>query len=123
MSTNEHKEYLQKELAQLTTELSKIARHEESTGDWVAIPDSEELKEIDINAEADAVEAWNERRATVAQLEMLYHNTKIALEKIERGTYGICELCEQTIESDRLDVMPTARTCKTHKDDERTLAL
>jgi RNA polymerase-binding transcription factor DksA len=123
MSTPEQKAYFEEELIRLTKELSHIAVYEESTGDWVAVPDSEELKEIDSNAEADGVEEWNERRATLAQLEMLYHNTKHALEKIALGTYGICEICQQPIEADRLAVIPIARTCKTHMNDERTLAL
>lgn len=123
MSTLELKNHLEAELARLTEELSSIATHDETTGDWVATPDGDELKEIDENSEADAIEEWNERRATVAQLEMMYHNTKQALKKIESGTFGQCEICNGPIESDRLAVIPTARTCKAHRDDERTLPL
>lgn len=123
MSTPEQKSRLETELTRLTEELSSIATRDEVTDDWVATPDSEELKEIDENNEADAVEGWNERRATVAQLEMMYHNTKNALQKIEAGTFGLCEICNEPIESDRLAVIPNARTCKAHRDDERTLPL
>lgn len=34
-----------------------------------------------------------------------------ALLKIEEGTYGICELCEQPIHPDRLEVLPFASLC------------
>lgn len=34
-----------------------------------------------------------------------------ALEKIERGTYGICEDCQKPIRPDRLEVLPFASLC------------
>ncbi|KAF0123467.1 MAG: DnaK suppressor protein [bacterium] len=34
-----------------------------------------------------------------------------ALEKIEEGTYGICERCRKKINENRLKVMPFARLC------------
>lgn len=117
------KAQLEAELSKVTADLESIASQDEHTGDWVAVPDATELTEADENSEADGIEEWNERRATVAEIEMIYHNTKRALEKIEAGTYGVCEICDQPIEDDRLSFLPTARTCKAHLDDERTLAL
>ena len=37
-----------------------------------------------------------------------------ALEKMEKGTYGICEVCNKPIEEDRLEANPAAKTCKEH---------
>lgn len=34
-----------------------------------------------------------------------------ALEKIDDGTYGVCELCEQPIHPDRLEILPFASLC------------
>jgi RNA polymerase-binding protein DksA len=34
-----------------------------------------------------------------------------ALEKIDAGTYGICERCGSPIGEDRLEAMPAARLC------------
>lgn len=34
-----------------------------------------------------------------------------ALMKIEEGTYGVCESCEDTIEPKRLEIQPTAELC------------
>lgn len=34
-----------------------------------------------------------------------------ALVKIEEGTYGTCELCEEPIHPDRLEVLPFANLC------------
>lgn len=105
----------------LIEELGTIAVHRTDTDDWEAIPASDEPDSADENVEADGVESWNERRATVATLERRYHNIVRALAKIEGGTYGICEISGQTIEVDRLTANPAARTCKAHLNDEETL--
>lgn len=116
------KEQLEQKLTEVISELETIATFNQETGDWVAIPDRAELQEADENSEADGVEEWNERRATLSQLETLYQNTKRALNKITAGTFGVCEICNAPIETERLTVVPTARTCKEHRDDERTLS-
>lgn len=120
---SDYKTQLDAERSRLEAELKTIATLDETTGDWVAVPDREEQSEADNNSEADGVEEWNERRATVASLEMLYHNTTKALEKLSTGTFGTCEICSNPIEEDRLAIILTARTCKAHRDDERTLTL
>lgn len=114
---------LEAERARLITDLKTIAWQDKDTGDWEALPDTAELNEADENSEADAVEEWNERRATVAALETTYRDTERALEKLTLGTYGTCEVCGATIEEERLEVLPTARTCMEHFDEEETLSL
>jgi DnaK suppressor protein len=47
-------------------------------------------------------------------MEQLYNELKeidIALEKIKRGVYGICEMCEEPIGIERLKVKPFAKYC------------
>ena len=34
--------------------------------------------------------------------------------RLQRGTYGICEVCDQPIPAARLEARPTARTCVRH---------
>jgi len=36
-----------------------------------------------------------------------------ALEKVEEGTYGFCDECEQSISPERLEAMPAATMCVT----------
>ncbi|MCL2140135.1 MAG: TraR/DksA C4-type zinc finger protein [Dehalococcoidia bacterium] len=38
-------------------------------------------------------------------------NIETSLKKFENGTFGICEKCGQSIESVRMEAMPTARLC------------
>src|SRR6266850_6674873 len=37
-----------------------------------------------------------------------------ALLRMELGEYGVCELCEEPIELERLEAQPAARFCKEH---------
>lgn len=114
---------LEAKLSTLTAELKTIAVHDAPTDNWEAVPDTTELQEADSNSEADVIEAWNERRATVAALETDYRDIKRALQKIDVGTYGVCEIAGEPIEEDRLHAYPTARTCTKHFDQEFELSL
>ena len=107
------RDYLEQELARITTELQTIATHDEETDDWVAVPETANAPDADDNTDADIVEDWNERRAIVATLETEYQDIKRALRKISG----------EPIEADRLAAFPTARTCKAHMADEADLAL
>ncbi len=117
------KNRLHADLARITDELASIATYDDATDNWEAVPATGELGEADENVEADAVEEWNERRATVAALETEYRDTKRALGKSEAGTFGTCEVCQSEIASARLEFKPTARTCSDHLNDEATLSI
>ena len=41
-----------------------------------------------------------------------------ALQRMEEGTYGLCESCDDEIGAKRLDIYPTARFCITHQEEE-----
>lgn len=123
LDQNEVKAELEKSLVTITADLKSIGNHNETTDDWEAIPVPKELMEADINSEADAVEEWNERRATLSTLEIEYRDIKRALKKIEAGTYGICEISNHPIEESRLQAKLTARTCTEHMNEEGQLAI
>jgi RNA polymerase-binding transcription factor DksA len=42
----------------------------------------------------------------------------LALSKIEKGTYGICERCGNPITPERLEAIPYARLCMSCKQKE-----
>ncbi len=114
---------LEELLAQVTEELKAIAEQNPDTGDWEAVPDKLEQAEADENSEADAAEELAARSATVTELETSYRNINHALSKIEAGTFGRCEVCDEVIAISRLEILPSARTCTTHMDEERNLPL
>ena len=111
------KEKLETEFKTVEAELGTVARRNpENPSDWQALPPSNEGSHSDVNEQADVIEDFEENTAIVKQLEIQYNNIKAALERIENGTFGKCEINGEPIEPDRLEANPSARTCKTHKD-------
>ncbi len=43
---------------------------------------------------------------------------RVALQKINEGTYGICERCGKAINEERLEAIPTARLCRDCQQEE-----
>ena len=114
-----HKAALETLLKEVTLELSDLAVHNPATDDWeVRVPES---SESDSDIQADAAESADEAVAELAALETQYRSITRALEKMNAGTYGICELGGEPIEEDRLAANPAARTCKAHMDAEYEL--
>ncbi len=115
VDTDTYKARLEAMLEDITKELATIGIHNPTNpSDWIATPTGTDVAEADPNVGADRVEAWDERRATLALLETRFNNINRALKKIEEGTYGICEVSGEPIESERLDANPAARTNKAH---------
>jgi DnaK suppressor protein len=63
---------------------------------------------------ADSSQVTAERGETEALARRLTDNlieVEHALEKLDAGTYGVCEACHQEIAPARLEAMPAARYC------------
>lgn len=115
MNTEEKKETLEKELAVLHTDLEALGiQNPENKADWITA--QKVTEEADLNLVADHTEEYLEKRSTIAQLETRYNNIRRALSAIENSTYGICEVCQGSIEDARLNANPAARTCILHLD-------
>lgn len=41
-----------------------------------------------------------------------------ALQRMEDGSYGLCEECDEEIGAKRLEIFPTARLCITHQEEQ-----
>ena len=108
------KDRLEEMLQQITSELSGLGINQPTDGDWIATPEGVSTQEADPNVAADRNEDWAEKNSTLSALETRFNNIKRALKKLEDGTFGICEISEEEIESDRLTANPAARTCKAH---------
>lgn len=123
MNINEHQAAVQAELERIVIDLTRIAKQNPKTGDWVAVPATEDMGDADGNLAADVTEEWNERRALMTQLETRYRNLVKATEKLSTGTYGLCEICNDQIEGDRLHANVAARTCIAHLENEAELSI
>jgi RNA polymerase-binding transcription factor DksA len=65
---------------------------------------------------ADSSQVTAERGETdvlVAELRSALHEIERALERLDKGTYGVCERCANPISVARLEAMPATTTCIT----------
>jgi sigma-B regulation protein RsbU (phosphoserine phosphatase) len=58
-----------------------------------------------------------------SRLIQLLHEVESALKRIDAGSYGICELCNEPIEQDFLQHDPLVRVCLGHLSDEQRRAM
>lgn len=114
------KQKLEKEKALLEGELRRLgARNPANPSDWVPAkaPDESEFG-ADRNDNADIIEDMHEDSASMNELEEQLNNVLLSLEKIEKGTYGLCEVSGEPIEKERLEANPSARTCVAHMNEK-----
>jgi RNA polymerase-binding transcription factor DksA len=110
-----YKELLLAEQERLEKDLVSVGRvNPDNPQDWEATPGDVNDRSADPNKLADNVEEYEARTATLKELEDSLKDVRDALEKIEKGTYGICEISGEQIEEDRLEANPSARTSKSH---------
>lgn len=115
MDTNNAKQKLMDEYALLEKELATVGRLDENNKiDWVPKRDEGETDTADRDAVADSLESLEENTAILTDLENRYNAIKSALIRIEKGTFGICSVCNNKIEEDRLNANLAATTCKQH---------
>ena len=55
-----------------------------------------------------------ENMALAGRLREQLDDVARALDKLDDGTYGLCEACGEAISADRLEAMPAARYCMLH---------
>ncbi len=103
---------LEEEKKLLESEMGSLGRKDSQTGQWdTTLPEQTEGAKEE-NELADRAEEYQERGSTLEVLEQRLLDVNRALESIENGTYGICSICQNKIEEDRLEANPAANTCK-----------
>jgi RNA polymerase-binding transcription factor DksA len=114
MKTEHFRKKLEAGKAKLEIEMGSIGRKNPRVpGDWEPVP-SETGIEADLVDQADVVVNHENNAAILADLEARYDTILAALERIEKKTYGKCEVCGGTIEEARLEADAAATTCIKH---------
>lgn len=108
------KEKLEKERNILVEQMRDMGKLNPETGEWEATPEERDYRESDQNDMADRFEDFEERSSMIKDLELRFKNILNALKKIERKSFGKCEVCKKSIEGARIEANPAARTCKKH---------
>lgn len=115
LDTKHFKDALEKELSNLETELSSVGRkNPNNPADWEATESDNITPDADEADVADSMEVYQNNRGILDQLEIRLNNVKNALAKIGSDKFGICEVCGEKVEEDRLEANPAAATCKLH---------
>ena len=65
----------------------------------------------DLDSNAAEVDNYSSRLGIEKNLESLLQATVKALDKIDNGTYGLCEQCGHEIQRERLQAYPAANFC------------
>lgn len=87
-----------------------------------ADPDSDDVTFVDDAGFADRGHSTGERSQVIAVVRALRDNLRDvdrALEKFDRGVYGICERCGRPIGIERLEALPWAELCIACKQETR----
>ncbi len=113
-----YKKKLEEEKALLHKELGTIGQVNPENGEDFEPKKSDlDIDIADRNEVADDLAEFGNNTAITIDLEVRLAEVNKALEKIDTGTYGLCEVSGQSIEEDRLEANPAARTCKAHLND------
>jgi DnaK suppressor protein len=101
---------LETEKVSLEKELGSFAKKDDvPKGDWETKYPNRENGNME--EEADEVQEYGNLLPVEHSLELKLKDVNSALEKIENGTYGICENCNEEIGEERLRACPEAKTC------------
>ncbi|OGI59652.1 hypothetical protein A3C60_00895 [Candidatus Nomurabacteria bacterium RIFCSPHIGHO2_02_FULL_37_45] len=108
------KEKLEKERDVLLEGLRDMGKLNTETNEWEATPEELSAPESDQNDMADRFENFEARSSMIRTLEPRLNNILKVLKRLNRESFGKCEICKKDIESARMEANPAARTCKEH---------
>ena len=111
------KKKLLEEKALLEKELGTVGRlNPDNPKDWEPTAAKLNIDPAEIEERASEITDFEDRSAIEFSLEQRLTAVTAALERIANGTYGICRICKQAIEHERLEANYSADTCKQHKE-------
>jgi DnaK suppressor protein len=112
LKKNELKKFamaLKEEKARILNQLDKTKKHD-LTLQTEDLPDEVDLASSELN-QSMSLRIRDRERELVLRIEE-------ALGKIEDGTFGLCEMCEEPIDIKRLEAQPVAEMCIRCKEQE-----
>jgi RNA polymerase-binding transcription factor DksA len=95
----EEREKLKHELARAEEELALIIQKLAQKGDF------------GLGQGASTVYEWEMNLALRESAEAKIRSIKLALERLDQGKYGVCQVCGKAIDPDRLEILPHTTFC------------
>ncbi|MEI7810654.1 MAG: TraR/DksA C4-type zinc finger protein [bacterium] len=108
------KEKLEGERDILLEQMRGMGKLNPETNEWEATPEKMDYVETDQNDMADRFEDFESKSSMIKVLEPRLQAILNALKNINKESFGRCEVCKKDIEIARLEINPSARTCKKH---------
>ncbi len=109
----ELKTKLEEEKKEIEKELKTFAKKDPKLkGDWDTVFPKFSQGTSNQEETTDEVEEYVNQLPVEFTLETRLQKIDIALEKVEKGKYGICEKCNKKIPIERLKVYPEGGTCE-----------
>ena len=107
---------LGEEKARLLEQLGQVGRiNPDDKTDWEPVAADLNGSTAEIEERASEIADFEDRSAVEFELEERLKKIDAALLRIDDKTYGVCSVCSNPIESERLEVNPAAATCKEHR--------
>ncbi|WP_426572900.1 TraR/DksA family transcriptional regulator [Aquihabitans sp. McL0605] len=94
----------------LESERAELARQLEELSEGGAAPDANENFADSAQVTAEHVE----NRTLAATLQDQLSDVESAIDRIDAGAYGRCEVCQKPVSAARLEAMPSTRFCIDH---------
>jgi DnaK suppressor protein len=116
MNMPEIRQTLENELKRLTIELGLYAGPD-SNIDRSISPFNKKLEA------ATQITELEQRLAKARQIRQQIADLEHALQKVENGTYGLCDICQKPIAAARLKAIPQASLCLACKASQRQVLL
>jgi len=99
LNQREYKKFLEAELEAARAEMEQLASQLEIKGEYGP------------GRGDPAIYQWEFNLARYQRAKEKIRSIKQALERVEKGTYGLCQSCGGAIESARLEVLPDTELC------------
>lgn len=114
-----HMEHYKKKLIGEQTlvlrELASVGRiNPENKEDWEPVAGERNIDPAEEEERAEEITDFEDRSAVEFALEKKLNEINVALARITESTYGLCRVCNNLIEEDRLEANYSADTCKAH---------
>lgn len=113
MNRDEMQKYRDRLIKEKNSILDTIQDMNDNSLEYSQRDELSELSQIDNHPADMGTEMFDKERmyALLDNEKKAIHRIDDALERINRGTYGKCELCGKEIQRERLEGMPSALTC------------
>ncbi|MEK7664716.1 MAG: TraR/DksA family transcriptional regulator [Patescibacteria group bacterium] len=106
----EFRQKLEEQKKSLEKELESFAKEDKDLkNNWSANYPNRENGSME--EEADEAQEYDNLLSLEHSMELKLQDVNLALEKIKKGNYGICERCGKKLDIKRLEACPEAKIC------------